>query len=249
LNSFPFLIYLAIAYSSNDLLKFIGKLQKVKDLDFFNFAKEIFENVKQDMIMSNKLDPILLNKRLQKSITNSKTNITTVIESGFKVEGLSAIKMNNLKVKIDPNKFTMALNIGFTIPSVRGSGKYLLSGKAMKYIPIRGNGTALFQINQLVGKFDSILLKFNGMSFKTESLKINTTIGSLNLHLENLLDPSLSKLLNTIINFLAKPLVDNLLLNNKERVVSIEEDLKKSLNKQLSKYSIDVLMKKLNITQ
>lgn len=167
------------------------------------------------------------------------------------IEGLSTLKAEHVEVDVN-GEFHSELVIQCNTLFIRGSvsglvvharivphfefikatGKYKLDGKAMRIIPIRGNGNLLLETHGVSGHLKlHLLVNPLNQILKVQSLELDLSVKKIKVNFENLINPKLSQLINEIINWIAKPLFEKVLKEKLNQKFS--EELKKVIDKKL----------------
>jgi len=214
----------------------LSQLKEAGDSDLSNYTSEVFENIKDELIEKATSYEF---EDFQYDYVRDRTNIKLNTKS-IKITETPVIAFNNVQCFYNSKSHKIKISLDLSA-DCKGTGVYELDGIANRFVPIRGNGNFSIEVKQLSGKAH-LIANFNGNQFIMDSLIVRLSIGTVNANFENLLERDLSPIANALLNNMAKPLIDKLIFNNDHKMKELMKRWHNSLEKIMSKESIDALI-------
>jgi hypothetical protein len=203
-----------------------------------NYLQTIVENISHRE--SAKLEPLILEDSINEMFSEKKLGyeVRLNIESGGKIAGISKNSISKFNAKINLNNFKLEGECDVEIPELRYTGIYDMDGRVFRIIPICGKGLISMELKSIKGKI-WVNGHFCDNKMKTELINMRmTSFSSVSLHFENLIDSSLSPYLNGLINFMAKPLLDIVIVKNQPNSSKIKKVFMEAMDEEINKLNI-----------
>ncbi|XP_076338261.1 uncharacterized protein LOC143240162 [Tachypleus tridentatus] len=210
-----------------------------RDDSLNNYLRIVLENFRNIMKTgsSNPKIPVLDPLSIRPQNINKQSGKTKISVKlwDILIRGLSDFQIQQLKVDIKK----LTLQIKLNIPKLIATGQYELEGKIINIFPLSGKGKAKIEANN-VNVGGNAILTLSGEKLQVSSLDLHLTFHSISVNFENLLGGgSLGDLVNNLISSLGRPLFDKF---GPKLLTDLENGLKRSLNKELGKYSLSDIL-------
>jgi len=218
----------------------LSQLEEVGDTDASNYMSEVFEILKAEL--AEKATSYNIGG-FEYDYVRDRTNIRLNMNS-IRISETPVIAFNNVQCFYNSKSHIIKISLDLSA-DLKGTGVYELNGIINNLIPIRGNGNFSIEVKQLSGKAH-LIANFKGNRFIIDSLIVRFSIGTVDPNFENLLDRDLSPIANALLKNLAKPLIDELLFNNDQKMQEIIKRWHGYFENAMSKGSIGTLINTLN---